>query len=214
MCTLKAKVKENSNFTYGLIQLLTSTLTQSTGFHPPSCKCYLSRAIYNFHSPALHLEITKVIIFSTFLRCRFSVDGIPIRVFKDLESMGVAFPKNQPMNSILQHLECGSVGHKRRPCEDWLEPRTLYCFLQKLQCTSSSFLLRNNFLLFNKPQAMAVRKPWSHSNTKAEMGAEELHDLQLLYWHKALPSGISSWVQGQHFLSEIKSLSYYCRPYL
>lgn len=27
----------------------------------------------------------------------FSVDNIPIRVFKNLESIGVAFPKNQPM---------------------------------------------------------------------------------------------------------------------
>ena len=31
------------------------------------------------------------------IECSFSVDGTPIREFKNMESKGVAFPKNQPM---------------------------------------------------------------------------------------------------------------------
>nr|GMD75302.1 probable xyloglucan endotransglucosylase/hydrolase protein 23 [Ipomoea batatas]GMD77030.1 probable xyloglucan endotransglucosylase/hydrolase protein 23 [Ipomoea batatas] len=76
------------------------------------------------------------------------------------------------------------LGNKRRASEDRLEPGTLHRLLQELQCPSLRLgLCSFNFFLHQKPlcQSMAfpiTRHLWP---TKDQMGAEELHDLQLLH---------------------------------
>ncbi|RVW79701.1 Xyloglucan endotransglucosylase/hydrolase protein 22 [Vitis vinifera] len=52
-----------------------------------------------FYSGSTLLPISTHILFSGILSalCNFSVDGTPIREFKNSESIGVPYPKNQPM---------------------------------------------------------------------------------------------------------------------
>lgn len=80
------------NSTSGLTQLRTSTHTPSCGIHNMSCK--LTVPILNptnYYNGICYLFLCGNAFTS------FYVDDIPIRDFENLESMGVLFPKSQPM---------------------------------------------------------------------------------------------------------------------
>ena len=94
----KAKATESSSSISGSTRLPISTPTLSSGIPNTLCKfqtlklliiAYLCEFLDGFS-----LELLKSSILCFF---SFSVDGTPIRKFKNLESKGVPYPKNQAM---------------------------------------------------------------------------------------------------------------------
>ncbi|PIN07382.1 Xyloglucan:xyloglucosyl transferase [Handroanthus impetiginosus] len=67
----------------------------------------------------------------------FYVDEVPIRVYKNNEARGIAFPKSQPMGPthgcVLHSLGSRRLGHKRRTREDRLEQSPILFLLQGLR---------------------------------------------------------------------------------
>ena len=112
-CLAKARVIGSNNFTSGLTQLQIFTPIPSSGTLNVLCK-FLD-AYYAILQILLWTNITTtcfVLLLLWFPTCdrskvlspflnlfyfRFSVDGSPIREFKNMESKGVPFPKNQAM---------------------------------------------------------------------------------------------------------------------
>lgn len=88
----KGKETESNSSTCGSIQPKISTSTLLYGTHNASCK------ILNVHFQHIWILINLYDNITSFA-CIFSflVDNIPIRVYENDESVGVPFPKNQPM---------------------------------------------------------------------------------------------------------------------
>lgn len=94
MSSAKARATGNSNSTYGLTPLQISTPTPSFGTHSALCKQSKFETLdLHYIFPAKFVNFHT--LFTVYLR--FSVDGIPIREFKNLEFLGAPFPKNQKM---------------------------------------------------------------------------------------------------------------------
>ncbi|KAK9213421.1 hypothetical protein WN943_002809 [Citrus x changshan-huyou] len=51
----------------------------------------------DFHTYSILWNPQRIVLINVYLIFSFSVDGTPIREFKNSESIGVAFPKNQPL---------------------------------------------------------------------------------------------------------------------
>ena len=107
MSSAKAKETESNNSIFGLTQPLISTPTPSFGTPNALCKCPQNHQILMFFDSNF-IILFKLTIRSTkpynayidlifFLHFSFSVDGTPIREYKNAESVGVSYPKNQPM---------------------------------------------------------------------------------------------------------------------
>ena len=94
MFTLKVKVTKSNNSISGSTQQRTSTLIQSSGTLKESCK------VKNLTFLASQVKSIKIRVLSLiffFFLLRLTVDGTPIREFKNSESIGVLFPKSKPM---------------------------------------------------------------------------------------------------------------------
>ena len=79
--------------------------------------------------------------------CRFSVDGTPIRQFKNHETKGIPYPENQPMwifSSLWDAEDCATRGGLVKT--DWTQaPFTAsYKHFNALACTSPSGSCSNN----------------------------------------------------------------------
>nr|POF05205.1 xyloglucan endotransglucosylase/hydrolase protein 22 [Quercus suber] len=95
MCSAKARETENNSSIYGLNQLRIFTPIPYFGIPNASCKhCTNFSFTYLFSQ----FSRTYALCIDFFLfHLNFSVDGTPIREFKNLDSNGVPFPKNLPM---------------------------------------------------------------------------------------------------------------------
>lgn len=94
MCLVKEKEIESNNSIYGLIQLLISTHIPFSGTLNALCKYFYK---FDTHFNFFQWEFINDEHVCILIECSFSVDGTPIREFKNMESKGVAFPKNQAM---------------------------------------------------------------------------------------------------------------------
>ena len=92
-CSLRGRETESSSSISGLTPQETSTLTPSSGNLSTSCKSRTDSNILCYENLATVSNTTYFppSFFS------FLVDNIPIRVFKNAVSIGVPFPKSQPM---------------------------------------------------------------------------------------------------------------------
>ncbi|KAI7979464.1 putative xyloglucan endotransglucosylase/hydrolase protein 23 [Camellia lanceoleosa] len=114
-------------------------------------------------------------------RIIFSVDGTPIREFKNAESVGVPYPKNQPMRiySSLWNADDwatrgGLVKTDRLKLHSSLHTETSMPMLA-FGLQDHLLVLRHHLIAMHGSRAVRLHKP-----RKIEMGAKELHDIQLL----------------------------------
>lgn len=95
MYILKGRVRESSSFISGSTQPLISTLTPSPGIPNTLCNhSMLANSSRNF----IFLFHFLGFLIKLGFGCSFSVDDTPIREFKNLESIGVGYPKSQAMS--------------------------------------------------------------------------------------------------------------------
>lgn len=101
MCSVRERATENSSFTFGLIQLQISTPIPSSGILRESCELIpfslLDEYIYIYIYICREKDKVSLTDHISCFISRFSVDGTPIREFKNSESVGVSYPKKQPM---------------------------------------------------------------------------------------------------------------------
>ena len=96
--------------------------------------------------------------------------------------------------------------------QDRLELSTIHCLQQELQCQCLCVVLWIIFLQFNlaifylHQWRMVLTRARFHKPRENEMGAEELHDLQLLHKQKEIPTGPSSRMHCHHHILEGNSL--------
>lgn len=86
-----AKVTGNSESICGSIPPSNSTPTPSSGIITTSCKHVLNKLNY------LCLGYIYIVILCNEFVRSFSVDEVPIRVYKNNEARGIPYPKSQPM---------------------------------------------------------------------------------------------------------------------
>lgn len=96
MSSAKEKETESNSSISGSTQLPISTPIQFFGILSALCKSQFQITTQTHQDYASFLK-NPDIEFWNFFCFSFYVDGTPIREFKNRESIGVAFPKNQPM---------------------------------------------------------------------------------------------------------------------
>ena len=206
MCSAKARETESSNSTSGSTQLPISTHTPFSGIPSALCKYYYPdlqtwNLVYVFR--------VSVLIYSSWVSLFQLLCGWHShqRVQK-FRIHWCSIPEKPAHEDILQSMECRWLGNKGWACQDRLEPSPLHCLLQELQCQCLCVVLWIIFLQFNL-SIFYLHQRWMvftgarfHKPRENDMGAEELHDLQLLHWHKAIPTGPSSWMHSHYHVLE------------
>ena len=97
--------------------------------------------------------------------------------------------------NVLDPVECWWLGHQGWACENRLVPSPFLCLLQKLQCRGLCLVVWSIFLLFSVIKWwMANPRDGLGEPREAELGAEELHDLQLLHWFSEVSPRPPCWV--------------------
>ena len=206
MCSAKAREIESSSSTCGLTQLPIFTPIPFSGIPSALCKYYY---------PNLQ-NCNLVYVFWVFVLICSSGASLfqllcgwhPHQRVQELWIHRCPIPEEPAHEDILQSVECRWLGNKRRACEDRLEPSTIHSLLQELQCQCLFVVLWIIFLQFNlsifylHQWGMVLTRARFHKPRENEMGAEELHDLQLLRRHKEIPTGPSSWMLCHHHVLE------------
>ncbi|KAI4315953.1 hypothetical protein L6164_023976 [Bauhinia variegata] len=113
----------------------------------------------------------------------FSVDGTPIREFKNLESKGVAFPKNEAMriySSLWNADDLATRGGLVKT--DWTQApfTTSYRNFNAQACVWTSKGSSCSSTGFTKPSMVRTVTGFNWAS-QTQIGSEELHDLQLLH---------------------------------
>ena len=206
MCSAKARETESSSSTSGSTLLPISTHILFSGILSALCKYYYPdlqncNLVYVFWVLALICS-SGVSLFQ--LLCGWH----PHQRVQELRVHRCSIPQEPAHEDILQSLECWWLGNKRWAGEDRLEPSPLHSLLQELQCQCMCLVLWIIFLQFKlsifylHQWWMVLTGAWFHKPRENEMGAEELHDLQLLHRHKAIPTGPSSWMHCHYHVLE------------
>lgn len=111
--------------------------------------------------------------------------------------LGRSVSKKPTDETVLESMERGRLGDKRRASEDRLVKSSIHSVVQKLQ-RRRLCVVGGSVVVFLRRECggkrMAVGKSGHYSTTKDEVGSEELHDLQLLYRRQEIPSRLPSGV--------------------
>ncbi|KAJ8617065.1 hypothetical protein MRB53_013251 [Persea americana] len=124
----------------------------------------------------------------------FSVDGTPIREFKNAESIGVPFRKNRAMRIYSSLWNADDWATRGGLDNDWSQaPFTAsYRNFNAQACIWSSGASSCASTSSLSGQRLALTGAGFIKPRKIELGAEDLRDLQLLHRFEAIPTGSSS----------------------
>ncbi|MQM03258.1 hypothetical protein Taro_036041 [Colocasia esculenta] len=132
---------------------------------------------------------------------------IPIRDFRNNETRGVAYPKNQTMriySSLWNADDWDTQGSLVKT--EWSKNPFVASYRNVANaCVTtgapSAALLTNPCLRLSE-QCLVEPGAECHQPKVVEVGAEEPHDLQLLHGHETLPTGRSPGMQGRLGIAE------------
>ncbi|MQL91759.1 hypothetical protein Taro_024378 [Colocasia esculenta] len=151
-------------------------------------------------TPSSGTPNTSYVLTSSLSGSSFSVDGIPIRDFRNNEARGVPFPKNQPMriySSLWNADDCASWGGLVKT--DWSKAPFVAAYRNfNADACVASRGTSSNCASYKSPASGSRSSAWwnpgagHHQPEVVEVGAKGPHDLQLLRRREALPAGASS----------------------